>query len=46
MSINNILSHNIQVVYYNFYFLSAGDNKEYLPLTVGFYMLLLFWLMC
>lgn len=46
MSMNNILNHHIQAVYYRFYFLSAEDDKKYLPLTMGYYMLLLLWLMC
>lgn len=44
MSMNSILSHHIQAVYYYFYFLSGEDDKEYLRLTMGFYMLLLLWL--
>lgn len=38
--------NNIQAVYCYFYFLSVEDDREYLTLTMGFYMLLLPWLVC
>lgn len=41
MSMNSILSRHIQAVYYYFYFLTAEDDKEYLPLFMGFNMQLL-----
>lgn len=45
MSMKYILNYNIQDVYYYFYFLSAEDDKECLPLTTGFHVLLLLCIM-
>jgi len=46
MGMNNTLNHYIQEIYYYFYFLSAADDKGYLPLTMWCHVLLLFLIMC